>query len=72
MANETLRIENVNLEMLETQRKFTNSLYDKITSGKKNLITADEKDGLNGILAMLDSWSDSLYFEKKYNLEKSK
>lgn len=67
MAIEKLEIDNVSLELLEKQRILVNSLYDKLNAGQKKRVTANEKDALLGILNMLDSWSDKIYFEKGKN-----
>ena len=61
---EILNIKDVDLKLLEKQRILANSLYSKIMGRNEKAITPNEKDALNGILAMLDSWSDNLYFQK--------
>ena len=61
---EILEIKDVNLKLLEKQRILANSLYSKVMGKNEKAITPNEKDALNGILAMLDSWSDNLYFAK--------
>ena len=57
--NETLIIENVNLEDLEDQRMILNE-YMMNTRKHPDTRTLS---ALSDILAMLDEWSDDRYFE---------
>ena len=56
MKNKTLIIDNVNLEKLEQQRMALNEFL--VNTSKE-----PDYDALSGIAAMLDAWSDRIYFE---------
>ena len=56
----TLIIENVDFELLEKQRKEAREFL----SGERQ-----DADGIWGILAMIDEWSDIRYFEKEFKKE---
>lgn len=65
----TLTIENVDLSLLEKQRlrahRFMFNYVPK--SGTLNQL-AQQKEGIDaieGILSMLDEWSDNIYFSNK-------
>lgn len=55
-----LIIENVDLELLEKQRKEAREFQMGVRQ---------DSDGLDGILAMLDEWADNNYFQMKNNLK---
>ena len=53
-----LVIKNVNLEDLELQRQILNDFLSDTTKP----IDILAKDALTNVLAMLDDWSDEIYF----------
>ena len=55
--NETLIIEAVDFGLLERQRRLTNNLFDRLKADEY-FETMKEEEALEGILVMLDHWSD--------------
>ena len=55
--NETLIIEDVDFGLLERQRRLTNNLFDRLKADEY-FETMKEEEALEGILVMLDHWSD--------------
>uniref|UniRef100_A0A6M3IMS7 Uncharacterized protein n=1 Tax=viral metagenome TaxID=1070528 RepID=A0A6M3IMS7_9ZZZZ len=62
-----LVIENVDLELLEQQRKILNCLEFSIVHSGNGFVrvTQQETSALIGVLNMLDNWSDKEYFKKQ-------
>jgi hypothetical protein len=58
----TLVIENVDLDLLEEQRIILNDIV--CGSDAFNLLNTEQREALIGILGMLDHWSDAVYFNE--------
>lgn len=66
MADIILR--DVDLEMLERQRVQLNGTLDRITDyAGFTPFTAEDIEALQGVLNMLDAWSDENYREENYD-----
>ena len=58
----TLVIENVDLDLLEEQRIILNDIV--CGSDAFNLLNTEQREALIGISGMLDHWSDAVYFNE--------
>lgn len=60
----TLMISNVDLRLLEQQRLVLHKMLENVVLPRDTEPDMIEyRDALEGVLAMLDAWSDELYFE---------
>ena len=60
-----IAIENVDTAELEQQRKRLHRLLHKLTTPPFHHPTQAEIDALEGVLNMLDSWSDKRWYKRK-------
>lgn len=58
-----LTIQNVDLTLLESQRLTLAELSNLLHNQRDGEIGNYHLDALDGVLAMLDEWSDDLYFK---------
>ena len=60
----SLVIHDVDFDLLEEQRKLLTSI--EMNDSILSTMTADQQDALRGVVALLDIWSDDLYFSGVY------
>ena len=62
----TITIKDVDVKLLEKQRKILNKALFKVDDDYGSvLLDVKEVDALQGVMNMLDSWSDEIYHSKE-------
>uniref|UniRef100_A0A6M3LUN1 Uncharacterized protein n=1 Tax=viral metagenome TaxID=1070528 RepID=A0A6M3LUN1_9ZZZZ len=61
---QTITIKGVDVKLLEKQRKIINKAVDRMDFETITLFGKKEIDALQGIMNMLDSWSDEMYWKE--------
>jgi len=63
---QTITIKGVDVNLLEKQRKIINKALFKVDDDYGSvLLDVKEVDALQGVMNMLDSWSDEIYHSKE-------
>jgi len=62
---QTITIKGVDVKLLEKQRKIINRAVDRMDFETITLFGEEEVDALQGVMNMLDSWSDEIYHIKQ-------
>jgi len=62
---QTITIKGVDVKLLEKQRKIINGSLVKVDIDYGSVfLDAKEVDALQGVMSMLDAWSDEIYHNK--------